>query len=148
MDNQEATPDPERVGIKAEVMRQYRIDHPDATTEEIVARSDELDEQMTLTRVQVIPGGGRPSQEFWADYWTMSHQDGGATLKLFGHGQGQQSQAERDDALREFIQFVQPTLPSPLAQQAAKLLANIARGEAQLETGGGTSLEDIENAPS
>lgn len=39
-------PNPDAVGAKAEVMRQYREEHPDATIDEVLAYSDSLDTEI------------------------------------------------------------------------------------------------------
>ena len=52
-----------------------------------------------LTRVEVSMSGQLFKREHWADSWELSWQDDGRTLKLFGKGNGQEAQAERDAAL-------------------------------------------------
>lgn len=55
-----------------------------------------------LTRVVVVPASGGAAQEFWADEFDLSYQDGGRTLKLLATGtpeQAQQALAERTASL-------------------------------------------------
>jgi hypothetical protein len=101
-----------------------------------------------VTRVHIVPDTGNPSVEFWADHWEPYLQDDGRTLKLFAHGDGAPHQQARDEALaeeisqrliidqpddgealRDFISYIQPTLPSPLAEQARLLLEKIDKGQ-------------------
>lgn len=63
-------------------------------------------EQPPLTRIVVVPGNGQPVQEFWADIWELSHQDGGRTLKLFASGNGVGAMSDAAAALaRDFTEI-------------------------------------------
>ncbi|PZU04674.1 MAG: hypothetical protein DI630_00730 [Gordonia sp. (in: high G+C Gram-positive bacteria)] len=49
-----------------------------------------------LTRIVVVQAGRNAgAQEFWADSWTVSQQDDGATLKLFACGEGSRPRETR-----------------------------------------------------
>jgi hypothetical protein len=49
-----------------------------------------------VTRVTIVGDGVR---EYWSDYWTVSVQDDGRTVKLFAEGDGKAAKEERDAAL-------------------------------------------------
>lgn len=58
-----------------------------------------------VTRVDIIQEYGAlgADREHWADSWTISVQDDGKTLKLFGKGTGAAARSIRNQALAEFI---------------------------------------------
>lgn len=54
----------------------------------------------TVTRIDMIDP---KRQEHWSDYWSVSIQDEGRTLKLFSEGDGSAAREERDAALAKTI---------------------------------------------
>ncbi|AWG57392.1 hypothetical protein [Mycobacteroides abscessus] len=54
----------------------------------------------TVTRIDMIDP---KRQEHWSDYWSVSIQDEGRTLKLFAEGDGSTAREERDAALAKTI---------------------------------------------
>lgn len=63
--------------------------------------------EIPITRIQVV--SGTPilrgvNQEFWADTWEFSLQDGGRTLKILGTGIGDEARLQRDLELAKDIE--------------------------------------------
>jgi len=56
---------------------------------------------LPVTRVTVVLPDGQGAAEFWADQWDAHRQDGGRTLKLFGHGASDTTRAEHAHGLAE-----------------------------------------------
>ncbi|WP_237112808.1 hypothetical protein [Mycobacteroides abscessus] len=54
----------------------------------------------TVTRIDMIDP---KRHEHWSDYWSVSIQDEGRTLKLFAEGDGSAAREERDAALARTI---------------------------------------------
>lgn len=58
-----------------------------------------------VVRVVVVPDrnghGHTQVSEYWGDSWAVALQDEGATLKLFGKGDGADAKAKRDAALAQ-----------------------------------------------
>lgn len=53
-----------------------------------------------LTRIVIVPAGDNAvAQEFWADSWTLLHQDDGATLKIVASGDGSRPRRTRNSKL-------------------------------------------------
>ncbi|WP_235625626.1 hypothetical protein [Mycobacteroides abscessus] len=76
-------------------------------TAEIMRRTRERAERLekrsipeTVTRIDMIDPKRR---EHWSDYWSVSIQDEGRTLKLFAEGDGSAAREERDAALARTI---------------------------------------------
>ncbi|MDM2383840.1 hypothetical protein PP563_09895 [Mycobacteroides abscessus] len=76
-------------------------------TAEIMRRTRERAERLekraipeTVTRIDMIDP---KRQEHWSDYWSVSIQDEGRTLKLFAEGDGSAAREERDAALAKTI---------------------------------------------
>ncbi|MBN7460837.1 hypothetical protein I3U64_11810 [Mycobacteroides abscessus subsp. abscessus] len=76
-------------------------------TAEIMRRTRERAERLekraipeTVTRIDMIDPKRR---EHWSDYWSVSIQDEGRTLKLFAEGDGSAAREERDAALAKAI---------------------------------------------
>lgn len=57
-------------------------------------------DEPVLTRIVIVPDGGDAvAQEFWADSWTLLHQDDGATLKILASGDGSRRRRTRTSKL-------------------------------------------------
>lgn len=76
-------------------------------TAEIMRRTRERAERLekrsvpeSVTRIDMIDP---KRHEHWSDYWSVSIQDEGRTLKLFAEGDGSAAREERDAALAKTI---------------------------------------------